>query len=82
MTKKTVKKEVKSVAKSKKVTQTDTFVKYLNRYGKISRTKAISIGIKSVNSVVRNLREKGMDIQSSKSTVKGKNQTFYAIVSK
>lgn len=82
MTKKTVKKEVKSVAKSKKVTQTDTFVKYLNRYGKISRTKAISIGIKSVNSIVRNLREKGMDIQSSKSTVKGKNQTFYAIVSK
>lgn len=90
---KKVAKAIKSVAKStkavstkkvakpakKQITQVEKVTNYLNKYGKITGTKALSLGITSLPTAVFKLRSRGMKITSSSKTVKGKTVTTYML---
>ena len=81
VTKKTqVKKVVKAVKSSKKVvSQIEKLSNYLNKHGKITRTKAVSLGITSVSSAIAKLKNRGMNINSSLKSVKGKTFATYIL---
>lgn len=81
VTKKTqVKKAVKAVKSSKKVvSQIEKLSNYLNKHGKITRTKAVSLGITSVSSAIAKLKNRGMNINSSLKSVKGKTFATYTL---
>lgn len=81
VTKKTqVKKAVKAVKSSKKVvSQIEKLSSYLTKHGKITRTKAVSLGITSVSGAIAKLRNRGMNIQSSLKSVKGKTFATYTL---
>lgn len=81
VTKKTqVKKVVKIVKSSKKVvSQIEKLSNYLNKHGKITRTKAVSLGITSVSSAIAKLKNRGMNINSSLKSVKGKTFATYIL---
>ena len=81
VTKKTqVKKAVKAVKSSKKVvSQIEKLSNYLNKHGKITSTKAVSLGITSVSSAIAKLKNRGMNINSSLKSVKGKTFATYTL---
>lgn len=81
VTKKTqVKKAVKAVKSSKKVvSQIEKLSTYLSKHGKITRTKAVSMGITSVSGAIAKLRNRGMNINSSLKSVKGKTFATYTL---
>lgn len=81
VTKKTqVKKAVKAVKSSKKVvSQIEKLSTYLSKHGKITRTKAVSLGITSVSGAIAKLRNRGMNINSSLKSVKGKTFATYTL---
>ena len=85
MTKKIVqtKKEVKSIKSvkttKKPLTQIEKLSNYLTKHGKITRTEAVSMGITSVSSAVNKLRNRGMKIESTTKSVKGKTFVTYSI---
>lgn len=75
-----VKKSVKAVKSNKKVvSQIEKLSNYLSKHGKITRTKAVSMGITSVSSAVSKLRKRGMNINSSLKSVKGKTFATYTL---
>ena len=81
VTKKTqVKKAVKAVKSSKKVvSQIEKLSNYFTKHGKITRTKAVSMGITSVSGAITKLRNRGMNINSSLKSVKGKTFATYTL---
>ena len=72
-TKTAVKSSKKVVKKKKKLSA------YLTKHGKITRTKAVSMGITSVSGAVAKLRNRGMNITSSLKSVKGKTFATYTL---
>lgn len=74
------KKQTKVVKSSKKtITQVDKLYNYLSKHGKISRAKALSLGISSVSGAVIALRNRGVNIKSSLKYVKGKTFATYTL---
>ena len=73
-------KSVKAVKSSKKVvSQIEKLSNYLTKHGKITRTKAVSLGITSVSGAIAKLKNRGMNIQSSLKSVKGKTFATYTL---
>ena len=81
MTKVTKKTQVKKAVKSSKkvVSQIEKLSNYLTKHGKITRTKAVSMGITSVSGAITKLRNRGMNISSSLKSVKGKTFATYTL---
>ena len=81
MTKVTKKTQVKKDVKSSKkvVSQIEKLSNYLTKHGKITRTKAVSMGITSVSGAITKLRNRGMNISSSLKSVKGKTFATYTL---
>lgn len=78
--KKVTKKTKTAVKSSKKVvSQIEKLSTYLTKHGKITRTKAVSMGITSVSGAVAKLRNRGMNITSSLKSVKGKTFATYTL---
>lgn len=73
-------KSVKAVKAIKKVVpQIEKLSSYLNKHGKITRTKAVSMGITSVSGAIAKLRNRGMNIESTLKSVKGKTFATYIL---
>lgn len=70
----------KAVKSSKKVvSQIDKLSNYLTKHGKITRTKAVSLGITSVSGAIAKLKNRGMNIDSTLKSVKGKTFATYIL---
>ena len=77
-----IKKQTKKAVKSSKktITQIDKLHNYLSKHGKISRTKAVSLGITSVSGAVSTLRSRGINIKSELLSKKGKLSATYTLI--
>lgn len=76
---KTNKKQVVKKQCKKAVPQIEKLYNYLSKHGKITRVKAVSIGITSVSGAVSTLKSRGVKIETTLKSVKGKTFASYTL---